>query len=183
MKEIKLSKNGWKYRGKYVALVDDADYEWLNEYNWKVMIRKHTNYAYRYENGKFIYIHRVIMTTPDNLEVDHLDCNGLNNQKHNLRNCTRKENHNNPNTLMHHGESRKKHLSEPENLKKHIEERGGISNPIILKQIRVAYEGGKTLKELSKEYDVSHVTIARYIIKTGGKIRSNINETLSPMKE
>ena len=39
-REIPLSQ------GK-VALVDDADYDWLNQWNWFVEIGKHTNYVMR----------------------------------------------------------------------------------------------------------------------------------------
>lgn len=37
-------------------------------------------------------MHRLIMNTPIGLTVDHIDHDGLNNQKTNLRNCTMKEN-------------------------------------------------------------------------------------------
>ena len=37
-------------------------------------------------------MHRVIMNTLGNMNVDHIDHNGLNNQKENLRNCTQSEN-------------------------------------------------------------------------------------------
>ena len=188
MKEIELSKTGKKHKGKFTALVDEEDFEWLNKYNWSVSNGKRTNYAFRRENGKFIYIHRVIMRTPDNLEVDHLDCDGLNNQKHNLKNCTRKENANNPNALKHYSksqkqylskpenrkmysESRKRYYSKPENLKKHIEALGGITDQKVWQKIRIEYENGKNTYELAKEYDIDHGTVASYIIKAGGKLR------------
>ena len=37
-------------------------------------------------------MHRFIMNATKGMEVDHIDHNGLNNQKSNLRNCTKKEN-------------------------------------------------------------------------------------------
>lgn len=89
MKEIKLTQG-------YVTLVDDEDYEYLNQWKWHVLKYKHTSYALRasYINGKqkIIRMHRLIMKTPDHLYVDHVDMDGLNNQKYNLRNCTRREN-------------------------------------------------------------------------------------------
>jgi len=95
MKEIKLSQQG-KNKGKYTALVDDEDFEYLNQWKWHLLQCDHTFYAVRngIVNGKYVvYImHRVIMKTPSKLQVDHVDHNGLNNQKYNLRNCTQSQN-------------------------------------------------------------------------------------------
>lgn len=91
MKEIKLSQQG-KNKGKYVALVDDEDYEHLNQFRWSVVKAKKTYYAISYcvVNGKrgHVLMHRIILNTPKGLEVDHNDHNGLNNQKYNIKNCT-----------------------------------------------------------------------------------------------
>ncbi len=62
MKEIKLTQ------GK-VALVDDEDYEYLNQWKWNP-IRSHKNYyaarggLYFGDQKKTISMHRVIMDTP-----------------------------------------------------------------------------------------------------------------------
>jgi hypothetical protein len=84
MKEIPLTQ------GK-VALVDDEDYEWLNQWKWFAFKGHKTYYARRaiYIHGKqkMLHLHRIIMNTPDDMQVDHIDHNGLNNQKSNLRNC------------------------------------------------------------------------------------------------
>lgn len=89
MKQIKLSQ------GK-VALVDDEDYEELNKYKWYSYKGGNTFYAGRNFNSngkqKTIKMHRIIMNTPKEMETDHIDGNGLNNQKSNLRIVTHRQN-------------------------------------------------------------------------------------------
>ena len=89
MKKIPLTQ------GKF-ALVDDGDYEMLNQFKWFALKRPHTFYAARNIPGgkrqKTIYMHTVIMQTPKDMEVDHRDGNGLINQRYNLRVCTRSQN-------------------------------------------------------------------------------------------
>jgi hypothetical protein len=88
MKQIPLTQ------GKF-ALVDDEDFEYLNQYKWCAVTKKRkdgnegTFYAITHPG---IRMHRLIMNAPKELEVDHIDGDGLNNQKHNLRNCTRLQN-------------------------------------------------------------------------------------------
>jgi len=100
MKEIKLSQEGTN-KGRYVAKVDDEDYQFLMEWNWYALItdRANTIYAARVEyiNGKQKQhlMHRVIMEPPMGYKIDHKDHNGLNNQKSNLRICTTAENNRN----------------------------------------------------------------------------------------
>jgi len=78
-------------RGKF-AIVDAADYEWLNQYKWHVQKHKNTSYARTQKNGKSIRMHRLITGAPSHLLVDHRDSNGLNNRRTNLRLCTHQEN-------------------------------------------------------------------------------------------
>jgi len=89
MKEIKLTQ------GK-VTLVDDEDYEYLNQWKWHTVRKRNIFYAERrlskVHKQKIIIMHRVIMKTPSNLTVDHINHNGLDNRKINLRNCTNQQN-------------------------------------------------------------------------------------------
>lgn len=82
MKEIKLSGGG-------LALVDDEDYERVNQFKWHTAKRKHTTYAIRgfRVNGKksSTSMHRDVVKAKKGEVVDHKDHNGLNNQKENLR--------------------------------------------------------------------------------------------------
>ena len=82
-----------------VALVDDADYEWLNKWRWKVMRGYHTFYAMRgvcVAKHKWTseQMHRLILGLQpgDGRQCDHRDGDGLNNQRANLRVCTRTQN-------------------------------------------------------------------------------------------
>ena len=74
------------------AVVDAEDYERLSKYTWFAEGTDRNFYAVRKENGKSIKMHRQIMNAPDHLVVDHIDHNGLNNRKKNLRICTFAEN-------------------------------------------------------------------------------------------
>ena len=83
-----------------VALVDDGDYEILNQYKWyanSVRAQGKKFYAYRnvkMENGKktAIVMHRTIIEIPEGFVCDHIDGNGLNNQKTNLRAVSSRQN-------------------------------------------------------------------------------------------
>lgn len=89
MKEIALTQG-------MAALVDDEDYEYLSQFKWQVMVRSYTSYAVRclWKEGKQYasYMHRELMNNPKGLQIDHIDGNGLNNQKSNLRLCTTSQN-------------------------------------------------------------------------------------------
>lgn len=94
MKEIQLSQGrNCRNKGKYVALVDDEDYERLNQWKWCAHKDKTTFYADRniYNNGKQTTI-RMHWEVLNGKGIDHIDHNGLNNQKSNLRRCTQSEN-------------------------------------------------------------------------------------------
>lgn len=78
-------------KGKF-ATVDSEDHGSLCRFNWSAVKGGRTFYAVRYEGRKQIFMHRQITDAPGNLVVDHVDHNGLNNCKNNLRVCTRAQN-------------------------------------------------------------------------------------------
>ena len=76
----------------YFAIVDAADYEWLSKYNWLAMVSDNTVYAFRKVNGKVIFMHREIMKPRKGQVVDHINRNGADNRRSNLRNCSNRQN-------------------------------------------------------------------------------------------
>lgn len=82
----------------YVALVDEVDFERVSVHKWSTTKTKNTVYGIRKvrtPEGRTTsqLLHRFIMGVTDpKIDVDHIDHNGLNCQRHNLRRCVRGEN-------------------------------------------------------------------------------------------
>ncbi|KKN85455.1 hypothetical protein LCGC14_0277740 [marine sediment metagenome] len=100
MKQIKLTQ------GK-VTQVDDEDYVYLSWFKWYAKKDKDVFYACRISRSEgkqtTVRMHRVIMNTPIGIQVDHIDRNGLNNCKSNLRNSTASVNNQNKKTWAKSG--------------------------------------------------------------------------------
>jgi hypothetical protein len=95
---VELKINSPKY-GEKIVLIDDEDYERANLYTWHLGYDFKTNnfYVLSQEKGiikkqKTIRLHRFIMNCPNNKIIDHINRNGLDNRKQNLRICTASEN-------------------------------------------------------------------------------------------
>lgn len=76
----------------YYALVDEEDYERVMEYNWHMCGGKQHKYARAYINGKGKLLHRLIVHPKKGMVVDHINGNGLDCRKSNMRVCTQEEN-------------------------------------------------------------------------------------------
>lgn len=78
------------------ALVDDVDYDFLMQWKWCFLSdKKEGGYAIRKGKTSHILMHRIVNKTPLSFETDHRDGNKLNNQKDNLRNCSKSQNNGN----------------------------------------------------------------------------------------
>jgi len=98
MREIPLTKG-------YVAIVDDEDFELVSKFKWCVKERKgraNTEYAQSFQKVQknvsvTIRMHRLILGLKwrDGKTVDHINGDGLDNQRENLRLCTPQQNSSN----------------------------------------------------------------------------------------
>lgn len=85
MKTISLT------RGK-VALVDDDVYEWASKFKWLALKTGRRWYAIRSERKLTLLLHREILESPKGVYTDHINGDGLDNRRENLRICTRQQN-------------------------------------------------------------------------------------------
>lgn len=79
--------------------VDDDDYDWLMQWKWCATKSGNTYYAKRSKRTggswsvkKSIFLHAEIVKPSKGNVCDHINRDGLDNQRHNLRECTPKEN-------------------------------------------------------------------------------------------
>lgn len=87
MKKIELTQ------GRF-AIVDDEDYEYLNQFKWcfKKEPNSEKGYAVRKEKSKIIHMEFLILEKHSGLIIDHINIDSLDNRKENLRLCTKAEN-------------------------------------------------------------------------------------------
>lgn len=94
---MELIINSQKF-GQKIVYFDEVDAEIILSCKWNPARNGHCKTFYastrsiRSKNGHTVQMHRVIMGDPEGMEVDHIDGNGLNNRRNNLRICTRLQN-------------------------------------------------------------------------------------------
>ena len=90
VKQIPLSQ------GQF-ALVDAENYDFLITKNWYAWDNRRGGFYARHSiiGGEKIYMHRLIMDASKGIYIDHINGNGLDNRRCNLRICTNAENHRN----------------------------------------------------------------------------------------
>lgn len=84
-----------KTHGERIVLYDDTDEALIKSHNWVLEKAGRKFYAVTQKQVNFKRVktsmHRLLMNLPT-IEVDHIDCNGLNNHRSNLRLATRQMN-------------------------------------------------------------------------------------------
>lgn len=80
----------------YEAIVDASSVPIVKGFNWTANVKQNTVYAYRKvsiaKKAVTVRLHRVIICAPDGTQVDHINGNGLDNRRQNLRLATAVDN-------------------------------------------------------------------------------------------
>jgi len=79
------------------AIVDTEDLRRLSRFRWSASTKgpksyKPRIYVQRSEGDKGVYMHREILSAEGSKEIDHINGNGLDNRRANLRVCTHRQN-------------------------------------------------------------------------------------------
>lgn len=82
--------------GGHLALVDDDDYEAMAKYRWRLAVGRYAQTTVWSNNkGRELRMHRLLMNPPTGMEVDHINGDGLDNRRSNLRLATTAQNRQN----------------------------------------------------------------------------------------
>ncbi len=92
MKYIKTGRKRSDVKRRWNVMVDDEDYNLLNQFYWSVDKDGTVTSSLKGKLKKRIILARFLLNPPDNLEIDHIDGNRLNNQRSNLRFATSNQN-------------------------------------------------------------------------------------------
>jgi len=139
-----------------VAIVDKEDYELVNKYKWHYRKSGRTNgkngYAqHSLSRDKSLFMHNLIMKPKGDVVVDHINHDGLDNRRENLRVVTKSQNAHN---VVRKNKSGYRGVSYFERLKntKPYEARIRVDNKLLsLGTYKTAIEAAKVYNERAKE--------------------------------
>lgn len=150
MREVNISRN-------LVAIIDNADWAIVSRHCWQahpVTVAERNWYAKTTANGRTIYMHRLILGARPGEEIDHVNANGLDNRRKNLRRCTRSQNNVNIHKKGGRTGFRGVDFHNDSNRKKKFRGRVGVNG----KTIKGAYR--ETADEAARDYD--QIALAEY---------------------
>ncbi len=76
-----------------ITRISQEDFEMVKGHSWHARPAKNTTYVAGWVDGKNTYLHRFLMGAAGRFQfVDHIDRDGLNNTRENLRFCTPAQN-------------------------------------------------------------------------------------------
>ena len=160
MKIIKLTKG-------YETMVDDEDFEFLNQWKWHALKFKggivyatRTSNTFERQKGfpKNIYLHRCLLNYPKNFHIDHVDNNGLNNTRVNLRLVTHSQNQQNA-KLSVKSTSKYKGVYYHKKNKRYAARIGFNHRQIHLGNFLTAIEAAKTYNKAAVKYFGSYARL------------------------
>lgn len=76
----------------HVCLIDVQDVEQVSEHKWHLAQRRSKQYAETINNGKAIFLHTFLLGRRQGYEIDHINANGLDNRRENIRFVTQHQN-------------------------------------------------------------------------------------------
>lgn len=86
--EVKLTRG-------LVTIIDAEDFELVSQWKWCAQRSGNTDYVHRRHGKTTVKLHRFLLDAPAGMHVDHMNGNGLDNRRENLRLCTQVENRRN----------------------------------------------------------------------------------------
>jgi hypothetical protein len=81
--------------GGHFALVDDEDYERVSALKWHLSPTGYGAARTPRPERKLVQLHRFILNPPDDMQVDHINGNGLDCRRENMRLATHQQNQQN----------------------------------------------------------------------------------------
>jgi hypothetical protein len=92
--DLKMESEIVLTQGK-VAIIDDEDFGRLSDNKWHAAKNRNIWYARTSISGRIVPMHRLILNYSGEYPIDHINGDGLDNRKSNIRICSHSENQRN----------------------------------------------------------------------------------------